>query len=124
MQNPNYQLFMTSVEDELLCAAADNTFARELGINLGLEPLFKMHPHSLSEGQKRKVGVAAILATCPDILILDEPTVGQDHESMNLMISAIETLYAQTNMAIITVTHDKRCENRLGNQVLQLSPNE
>lgn len=108
LQNPNYQLFMPTVEKEIHYRAAHSEWAEVLIDLFQLQALRTQHPHSLSEGQKRKVGVAAILAMDPAVLILDEPTVGQDDESLHLMLQAILALQKRKKLTLIVVTHDGR----------------
>ncbi len=109
-QNPNYQLFMPSVLDELKYGANKNSFGVQEMINtFNLEKTLKIHPQSLSEGQKRKVSIAAIMVSNPNLLILDEPTVGQDYEGLRSLCDKINRIHNETNNTIITITHDFRC---------------
>lgn len=75
-QNPNYQLFMTQVADEVgyKSESAENTEHYLSAFSLG--ELRDRHPQSLSEGQKLRLSIAAVAAENPEVLILDEPTVG------------------------------------------------
>ena len=75
-QNPNYQLFMSSVADELCFAADDKDYAMYLAERFGLTPLLERHPHSLSEGQKRRVPNSAGFSPKPQPLFLVEAPVG------------------------------------------------
>ncbi|MCM1131546.1 MAG: energy-coupling factor ABC transporter ATP-binding protein [Roseburia sp.] len=79
-QNPNYQLFMPTVEKEILFNAVSKEYAEEILHLFGLDELKNKHPQSLSEGQKRRVSIAAVVAGNPKVLLLDEPTVGQDYK--------------------------------------------
>ena len=76
-QNPNYQLFMPTVRKEIAFGAKDPATAEKIAEKFELTDIMDRHPQSLSEGQKRRVSVAAVLATQPEVLLLDEPTVGQ-----------------------------------------------
>ena len=63
--------------------------------------MYDRHPQSLSEGQKRRVSIAAVVATAPEVLILDEPTVGQDYKGLCEMVEVLNRI------------HDKRCASAL-----------
>ena len=105
-QNPNYQLFMPTVEREVRFSEADPAYTDALLERLGLTGLKSRHPQSLSEGQKRKVTLAAILAMQPSVLLLDEPTVGQDSRSLALMARELMDLSESSRMAQLIITHD------------------
>ena len=119
-QNPNYQLFMPSVKEEILFATDDKSYALEIAEKLELTPLLNCHPQSLSEGQKRRLTVAAILAQKPKLLLLDEPTVGQDYHTLQKMITLINEIHRTQKNTIITITHDIRCTKSLCDRELKL----
>ena len=85
--------------------------------------MLEHHPLSLSEGQKRKLGFACIIANEPEVLFLDEPTVGLDDEGMEQLLRALALLNEKTgnDRTIVTVSHDKRAIPYLGDQFLVLS---
>ena len=112
-QNPNCQLFMPTVAQEVAFAAKSEGFAREIMELFGIMHLSERHPHSLSEGQKRRVSIAAVAASQPELLLLDEPTVGQDGEGLRMLLQALNHLHTRTGSTIVTVTHDRRCAGAL-----------
>ncbi|MCR4742453.1 MAG: energy-coupling factor ABC transporter ATP-binding protein [Treponema sp.] len=112
-QNPNYQLFMSTVKDEILFGAEDKNYALDLAHKFELDEILERHPHSLSEGQKRRVTIAAILAQRPKLLLLDEPTVGQDYGALKKMMKVLNEIHRQENNTMITITHDIRCISAL-----------
>ena len=112
-QNPNYQLFMPTVRDEIRYNAFSREYADEMICLFGFDSLTDRHPQSLSEGQKRRLTIAAVLAGKPDVLLLDEPTVGQDFEGLRKMTDLLNRIHADTGNTMITVTHDKRCAEAL-----------
>lgn len=120
-QNPSYELFMPSVKDELLFGGNKMEEVEEILDLFGMSDLIDRHPLSLSEGQKRKLTVALALIKKPKLLILDEPTVGQDYESLKMLINIINKYYETYNMTIITISHDKRCMKALGDKILYLN---
>lgn len=77
-------------------------YLKLLGIN---EDMFSRSPFELSGGQKRRVAFAGILASEPDILVLDEPTVGLDPNGKEEILEIILDI-AKTNKTVIVVTHD------------------
>ncbi len=117
-QNPDYQLFMPTVEKELKFNAFSNEYADEIASLLNIKELYSRHPQSLSEGQKRRVSIAAVLASKPEVLILDEPTVGQDYEGLRDMVNVLNKIHKETNNTIISITHDKRCAKALCDNAL------
>ena len=120
-QNPNYQLFMPTVYKEIEFSAKNKEVLDEVISLFRLEDILCRHPQSLSEGQKRKLTVATILATLPDLIILDEPTVGQDYESLKNMVNIINYWHHKYNNTIITITHDIRCVNALCDKAILIS---
>ena len=119
-QNPDYQLFMPSLERELSYACKDEVLKEYAIKYLGLEDILDRHPYSLSEGQKRKVAALAIILMKPRILFLDEPTVGQDDESLIKLISLVNKLNKENGTTIISITHDKRCAKALCDKAIWL----
>ncbi len=112
-QNPNYQLFMPTVLQEIAFGAESEAYAREIMELFGINHLADRHPHSLSEGQKRRVSIAAVAAAKPKLLLLDEPTVGQDYNGLRDMIDILNRLHDESGNTMITVTHDMRCAEAL-----------
>ena len=66
---------------------------------------------NLSKGYKQRVGIAQALIGMPEIIILDEPTVGQDFSSLKMICGEIEAYHENSNATIITITHDQRCQD-------------
>lgn len=112
-QNPDIQLFSSTVFDEIafgplqLDLPPDEVLMRteEVIAMLGIENLRDRAPHILSGGEKKKVCIASILSTNPDVLLLDEPTGGLDPRSQIWLIELIQDL-AKCGKTIITATHD------------------
>lgn len=119
-QNPAYQMFLSSVAQEVAYHAASQSAAAEQMGRFSLEELAEQHPYSLSEGQKRRVSIAAITAGEPELLLLDEPTVGQDYENLHMIVEALNALHREKEMAMVTVTHDYRCAAALADRVIWL----
>lgn len=117
-QNPNYQLFMPRVESEIGYGAENKERTEGCIREFDLESLVGKHPQSLSEGQKRRVSIAAIVAGNPKLLFLDEPTVGQDFHNLKRMVKTINAAHKTRGMSIITVTHDARCAAAIADRAL------
>ena len=112
-QNPDYQLFMPTVEKEINFGAPSPEYAEHIAELFGIKHLWHRHPQSLSEGQKRRVSIAAVVACQPEVLLLDEPTVGQDYDGLCQMVEILNKLHEQTGNTMITITHDVRCAEAL-----------
>lgn len=75
---------------------------KKVGVN---EEFFERSPLELSGGEKRRIAIASILASKPEIIILDEPTAGLDSEGKENLISLLKDLYKE-GISIILITHD------------------
>lgn len=119
-QNPDYQLFMPTVKKELEYACKDKELLEYSIKYLKIEDILDHHPYSLSEGQKRKIAALSIILMAPKLLILDEPTVGLDNESLIKLLDIINILNEKYGTAVISITHDKRCAKALSDRVIWL----
>jgi energy-coupling factor transport system ATP-binding protein len=109
-QNANDQFFKFSVREEIEAGARalglyDAGWMDELIALFDLESLLKRSPYTLSEGQKKRVAFAAALAARPDILVLDEPTTGQDWPFRRALAELLEDIRSRAQ-TVVLVTHD------------------
>lgn len=113
-QFPEYQLFEETVLKDAMFGpknfGLNEEEAKKVSIealkNVGInESYFKRSPFELSGGEKRKIAIAGILASDPDILVLDEPTAGLDPSSKIEIMNLIKKLHNK-GKTIILVTHD------------------
>ena len=112
-QNPDHQLFSESVEEEMSFALRNFGFPPALveqrvkwGLELfGLEEYRKSSPLVLSGGEKKRLTLACILAWDPEVVILDEPTVGQDSIQKEKLAGTIRML-ATSGKTVVVVSHD------------------
>lgn len=109
-QNPNDQFFRTAVKEELdeglkRRAPRDPQWFDKVVELLKLRELLDRSPHRLSEGEKKRVSMAAILVMQPEILVLDEPTVGQDARFKEILAQLLCDLN-RSGITTVVVTHD------------------
>lgn len=112
-QFPEYQLFDETVLKDVSYGpknfGLDNPIelAKEALKVVGIdESIYERNPLTLSGGQMRKVAIAGILASNPDILVFDEPTVGLDPQGKNELVELLIKLNKEYNKTIILITHD------------------
>jgi energy-coupling factor transport system ATP-binding protein len=74
----------------------------------GFAELGDRSPWELSQGGRQRLALAALLVGAPGLLILDEPTTGQDNEHRRAFMSLLDTVRDQTDMTLLMVTHDMR----------------
>ncbi|UQA88382.1 ATP-binding cassette domain-containing protein [Gardnerella swidsinskii] len=128
-QNPEHQFACGSVLDEVMLGplrtgvSADEARAKaqELLKRFRLARYAKANPYTLSGGEKRRLTVAASLAAAPRVLILDEPTFGQDRKTWLQIIRLIASLRSE-GVSIIVVTHDRELVEALGARLVELVP--
>ncbi|MBY0689704.1 ATP-binding cassette domain-containing protein [Microbacterium marinilacus] len=126
-QSPEHQLLASTVRAELavgpralgLDAAAVAARVEPLLERLGLARLAAVNPFTLSGGEKRRLTVAAMLASRPRMLVLDEPTYGQDARTWRELASLLDQVRAD-GAAVVCVTHDRPLVAALADDVLDL----
>jgi energy-coupling factor transport system ATP-binding protein len=74
----------------------------------GFRGLSRTSPWELSQGGRQRLALAALLVGAPGVLVLDEPTTGQDAERMRSFLKLLEAVRARTGLTVLTVTHDIR----------------
>ena len=113
-QQPEHQFLTGRLRDELelgpLRSGSGSNAARaraeELLERLGLAPFADANPFTLSGGQQRRLSVATALATSPQVLVLDEPTFGQDAATWRELVTLLAEQRA-AGCAVCVVTHDR-----------------
>lgn len=113
IQEPEQQFFLESVNDEISLAFKFNTkessevkkSVQNLADIVGYEGPLNQSPFRLSGGEQRRVAIASILAMQPQILLLDEPTVGMDGTGIDSIRSIISN-YRKEKGIVIVVSHD------------------
>lgn len=112
-QNPDHQIFCNTVREEIAFGPRNTgmppseieSSVRHVMELLDLQGLENRHPFRLSRGQRQRLAIASILAMRPRILILDEPTGGQDRQQVGRLIATLTRLNAEGH-TIVLVTHD------------------
>lgn len=112
-QNPDHQIFSPTVADEIafgprLQGLPPDLAAQRVATGLArfrLSPYAGLPPALLGSGQRRQVALAAVLATQPQALVLDEPTGGLDAQSRQELMEAV-VAFNNEQRAVILVTHD------------------
>jgi energy-coupling factor transport system ATP-binding protein len=112
LQNPDQQLFADTVEDEVAYgprnlkldkALIEERVAMALKM-VGLEDKRAEFPPALSKGDRAKTVIASALALDPEIIILDEPTTGQDYRGCHQIMQIAQSLHQQ-GRTVVFVTH-------------------
>lgn len=128
-QNPEHQFACGTVLEEVMLGPIRTGMseedarakAKELLERFRLGRYANANPYTLSGGEKRRLTVAASLAAAPRVLILDEPTFGQDRKTWMQIIKLIASLRAD-GVSVIVVTHDKELVDALGARLVELFP--
>ena len=126
-QDPEHQFLARSVREELMLGPlragvgheASAKRATELMERLRLAHLAGANPFTLSGGEKRRLSVATALATAPALLVLDEPTFGQDRRTWGELLHLLSAL-RDDGRGICFVTHDRTFVNALADRSLRL----
>lgn len=127
-QNPDHQLFCTSVEEEVrfgprnmghpeeeVARRADDALSL-----MGIGHLREAPPFSMSLGDRRKVTIAAVLATRPRILLMDEPTTGLDSQEAAQLMALLKRLNGE-GMTVVLISHEMRLVAEHADRVVVLS---
>ncbi len=122
-QNPEHQFLTGTVRDEL--EVGPRALKRPLdhidGIleRLRLTALARANPFTLSGGEQRRLSVATVLASAPRMLVLDEPTFGQDANTWAELVALIADLI-DDGSALVAMTHDTEFVDALADRRVEL----
>ncbi|WP_394246322.1 ABC transporter ATP-binding protein [Vibrio profundi] len=114
MQNPNHMISHHMIFDEVAFGLRnrgleESAITEKVGSVLELCGLSKFRHwpiEALSYGQKKRVTIASILVLEPQLLILDEPTAGQDYRNYTSMLGFIQKLNRELGITVVIISHD------------------
>lgn len=127
-QQPEHQFVAARVRDEIAAGLVALRMPKaEIDARVGgllaalrLDALADANPFTLSGGEQRRLSVATVLAPAPRVMVLDEPTFGQDRRTWQELVRLIASLVDDRGCAVVAVTHDADVERVLGDRVLRL----
>ena len=131
-QNPDHQFVTDRVDDEVAYGLKVRDFSEEavaervddvLNI-VDLQRYRDRSPFSLSLGERRRLSVATMLVLEPRLLVLDEPTIGQDHERAQQLMGLMARLREPYGTTILMITHDVRLVAQWADRALVLRSGE
>lgn len=126
-QEPEHQFLAATLRDELavgpralrMAPVHVDAIVDELLQRLDLASLALAHPFTLSGGQKRRLSVATVLAASPAVIVLDEPTFGQDRRGWSELVGLLQREIAR-GRTVVGVTHDADVVRHLGQHRITL----
>jgi len=132
MQNPNQMISKSFVSEEVaLGLAVRNVPEQEIEERVnetlkicGLYPFRNWPISALSFGQKKRVTIASILVMHPEIMILDEPTAGQDYRHYTEIMEFIKKINEESGITIIMITHDMHLMLEYTNRAIVVADGE
>jgi energy-coupling factor transport system ATP-binding protein len=128
-QNPDHQFVTDQVDEEIAYGLkvrgyADDAIVRRVDEVLDIVDLARYRhrsPFSLSLGERRRLSVATMLVLEPRLLVLDEPTIGQDHERAQHLMRLMVRLRERYGTTIVMITHDVRLVAEWADRAIALS---
>lgn len=132
MQNPNHYITETVVEDEVaftLKRSAYSSSEIEAKVDQALAACrltkYKKWPiNMLSYGQRRRVTIAACLVKNPKLIILDEPTAGQDFETFKSIMDTVRELRDKLGVSVLVITHNMQLAYEYSDRAIVLGGGE
>ena len=126
-QEPEYQFLASTVAEELAigpraAGMSEEEIAPLVDEHLealGLTTLARANPMTLSGGEKRRLSVATALISAPELLILDEPTFGQDRGTWLGLVRLLRAALAR-GVTLVSITHDPAFVAAMGQRVVDL----
>lgn len=130
-QNPEKQFFSNTVEDEIKFILEIKNLSKEYikEKTESLLNLFQLNhiktsfPLKLSQGEKQRLALAAILVNEPGYLILDEPTKGLDMQRRNTLVQIFKNLCSK-GIGMTVITHDHAFVNQISDRILKMDRGE
>lgn len=132
MQNPNQMISKPMIFDEVALGLSvrgvpEEEIKERVNETLkicGLYPYRKWPVNALSFGQKKRVTIASILVMNPEILILDEPTAGQDYRHYTEIMEFLKYLNEEKGITILMITHDMHLMLEYTNRAIVIAAGE
>jgi energy-coupling factor transport system ATP-binding protein len=122
-QDPEAQFLTTNVRDEVELGLRGNERGRVPGLmdslRLPLESFADRSPYTLSGGEQRRLSLACVLVRRPELLVLDEPTFGQDRLAYEGLLEILDER-VEAGTAVVAATHDRRLVRDLGGRTMVL----
>ena len=122
-QNPLHQLVCDRVDDEVTFGPANYGMTDDISPLLDAADLTMLRhrrPQTLSAGQQQRTALAATISLQPRLLILDEPTMGQDWAHLSRLMDYLTHLH-QNGQTILLITHDDRLISRYARRIIRLA---
>jgi len=127
-QNPDHQFVGATVEDDVAFGLENQGMPREQMVKeidralelVKMSDFKKRDPQSLSGGQKQRVAIAGVLATKPQIIIMDESTSMLDPDGRKTVLNLVQQLRKEQDLTIISITHDIE-ETELSQRIVVLN---
>jgi energy-coupling factor transport system ATP-binding protein len=131
-QNPDHQFVTDRVDEEIAYGLkvrnySTHEIARRVDDVLAVVDLKRYRhrsPFSLSLGERRRLSVATMLVLEPHLLVLDEPTIGQDYERAQQLMGLMARLRERYDTTILMITHDVRLVAQWADRALVLQSGE
>lgn len=131
-QNPNEMITQAIIFDEVasglrLRGVAEEAIKEQVNELLRLAGLYEMRNWPvtvLSYGQKKRLTILSVLALQPQVLILDEPTAGQDYANAQAIMQFVRHLHDELGTTVIIITHDMSLMLRVAERALVLVDGE
>jgi energy-coupling factor transporter ATP-binding protein EcfA2 len=130
-QNPDHQIFSPTVEQEIAfgpgnLALSEHDIADRVSESIdrfGLQEVRDRHPTLLGRGLRRRVAIASVYALRPDLLILDEPTVGLDRRMSDELIQLMQGMVAEER-TVVLISHDMRLVGEFAERLIVMHEGE
>jgi len=112
-QSPEMNFFSETVREEIAFGPKNMGFAEDkvketvddISERFGLKEYLSANPFDLSGGEKRRLSIASVLAWGPEVIVVDEPTIGLDYQYRTFLIDLTQDLRAR-GKSVVIVTHD------------------
>jgi energy-coupling factor transport system ATP-binding protein len=128
-QNPDHQIFSTSIFDEIAFGLRNLGFpesetaggVKKALASMRLEGREKDNPLFLAKGERQRVAIASVLVMSPHVLVLDEPTTGQDWRNIVTLMDLMRELNQQKEQTVIVITHNMHVVARWTKRVVVMA---
>ena len=124
LEDPQSQFLCDTVKDEVLFSSRNFNISDDLGENLlktmNLGNIQNKSPFRLSHGQQERTVIASMLGNNPELIVLDEPTQGQDNSGMKRVSSLILNL-KKAHRGVVVISHDLDFLNSIADKIYKLN---